>query len=256
MSSRQDRVQSVSIHHAPAHFSKAQFEQKMDEFIDAFIDVPAVKENALKIKMLVPNNNLDVHIQAVGLPVPNPTVIVLCEWVSQEKMLETACDPTLMKVVAGAIADFGLDAGSCVFHSDIMTKIDISGHQDFVQGFSIHPVPAHLSKAQFEQKMEALVDALIAVPVFKNNAFGIEMLVQSSTLDTDIQALHVQGLGLPAPHPTVVILVQWKSQGQLQEVMSDAAVKKLIARAIADFSLHVDSCAGAADTVTKFEKTN
>ncbi|KAJ7136761.1 hypothetical protein C8R44DRAFT_868879 [Mycena epipterygia] len=250
------RTQSVSIHRAAAHLSKAQFEQKMDDFMDAFIEVPAVKKNALKIEMLVPKSNMDMHVQAIGLPAPHPTVIILCEWESQEKMLATASDTTLIKMVAGGIADFGLDAGSCVFHSNITAKINISTPSDSVLGFSIHPVPAHMSKAQFEQKMEAHMDAFISVPLVKKNAPRVEMMVQSTTLDTDVWALHIKGLGLPEPHPTVLILTYWESEEQVIEVMNDATIKKLAAHAIPDASLDIGSCTGIADVVAKINKTN
>ncbi|KAJ7106672.1 hypothetical protein C8R44DRAFT_326094 [Mycena epipterygia] len=254
MSSRQDRTHTVSIHRAPAHLSKAQFDQKMDAYMDAFSAVPVVKKNALKIEMFVPNNIIDMHAQEMGFPVPHPTVIVLCEWESHEQMLETAGDPTVMRVVAGAIADFGLDVGSCVFHANVVTKIDLPSHQDSVWGCTIHPVPVHLSKAQLEQRIEALADTFIAVPVVKKNLLRFKMLVQSSTLDTDVQVSHLQGLGLPEPQPTVVLLAEWKSQEQLVEAVSDLMVKNLVASVIADFGFDGSHCGGAVDVVTKLNK--
>ncbi|KAJ7115673.1 hypothetical protein C8R44DRAFT_793144, partial [Mycena epipterygia] len=245
-------VRSVSIHPAPAHLAKAEFEQKMDAQMDVYVTAPAVKKNTLKVEMLIPNSNLDMHAQALGFPAPHPTAIVIQHWESEEQMLETSSDPTVMKVVADGTPHLGFDgAGSCVFHADVVRKIDLPSDQDSVYGFITHPVPAHLSKAQFQQKADALLDAFIAVPAVKKGALKIEMFVPNSNLDN-----HVQEWGLPAPHPTVLFVGEWKSLEELLAVAEDQTVKSLVARAIADFGFGVGSCAGTADVVTKFTKEN
>jgi hypothetical protein len=39
---------------------------------------------------------------------------------------------------------------------------------------SIHRCPAHLSPAQFQQKMEAFTDAIVAVPCIQKHALKFE----------------------------------------------------------------------------------
>ncbi|KAJ6474529.1 hypothetical protein DFH09DRAFT_1293563 [Mycena vulgaris] len=119
-----------------------------------------------------------------------------------------------------------------------------------VKVVSIHRAPSHLSKTQFEEKMEALMNGVIALPIAQRNMLKFEMFMTNSTLDS-----HIKALGLPAPHPTVVVAVEYESWDHVTEVAGDATVKRLIGAANAEFGFHLESCTFGADVVTKIDKT-
>ncbi|KAJ6511730.1 hypothetical protein DFH09DRAFT_1374395 [Mycena vulgaris] len=82
--------------------------------------------------------------------------------------------------------------------------------------------PATLSKAQFVMQMEALADALLAVPVIQQNILN--------ALDAQTRAF-----GLPTPPPTVLVTAEYQTWDHTAAVMGDATVVKLLGGAVAEF---------------------
>jgi len=91
--------------------------------VDAVVALPIFKKHILKWETFVQNNTLDTHIQAVGLPAPQMTIVCIGEYAHADHMREAVEDPTLKKLIGDAIADFGLESGT-IFAVDAVTKID------------------------------------------------------------------------------------------------------------------------------------
>ncbi|KAJ7458283.1 hypothetical protein B0H11DRAFT_2242992 [Mycena galericulata] len=124
MSSPKDHVRVLGIHRALPQLSSAEFRQKIEALADLTLGVPVLQNNLLKFEMMVPNNQLDAHIQALGLPAPELAIVVSAECQSWDHFAEIINDPTLKKIFSDAISEFGVDAGNSTFAVDVVTKID------------------------------------------------------------------------------------------------------------------------------------
>ncbi|KAJ7453254.1 hypothetical protein B0H11DRAFT_2288319 [Mycena galericulata] len=126
MSSRKDRVRVVAIHRLPPHFSAApgEFRKKIEGVVNSLLAIPTAQENFLKLDMMMPNNQLESHIQALGLPAAEPTIVGMAECESWDHFVEIFKDPAFKSVFGDSIKDFGFDVGNCTFAVDVVTKID------------------------------------------------------------------------------------------------------------------------------------
>ncbi|KAJ7473542.1 hypothetical protein FB451DRAFT_1558720 [Mycena latifolia] len=121
--------------------------------------------------------------------------------------------------------------------------------QDSICLVGIFKAPPHLSKVQFENKLEAVADAFLSLPGATQGLLKYEMFIQNIILND-----HIQALGFPAPHPAVLMRTEWESLDQVVEIMRDARVMKLAAGAIEELGIDVDSCTFSADVVTKIDQ--
>ncbi|KAJ7443853.1 hypothetical protein FB451DRAFT_1189882 [Mycena latifolia] len=120
-------------------------------------------------------------------------------------------------------------------------------NKDTVCLVGIFKAPPHLSKLQLENKLEAVVDTCLALPGITRGLLKYEMNI---TLDD-----HIQALGLPAPHPTVLLRAEWETLDQVVEILSDATIQKLTTGLIKELGVDMDICAFSADVVTKIKRT-
>ncbi|KAF7333199.1 hypothetical protein MVEN_02385800 [Mycena venus] len=107
-------------------------------------------------------------------------------------------------------------------------------------------VPTHLTKDDFEKKVETLLDTIFELPIAKGKLIKYEMFIQTTHIDD-----HIPHLGLPQPQPTLVVREEWEHADQVVAVMQHAEVRKLVHAANKEFGFHLDSCWFAADVVTK-----
>ncbi|KAJ7742941.1 hypothetical protein DFH07DRAFT_1063617 [Mycena maculata] len=122
-----------------------------------------------------------------------------------------------------------------------------SARKDRCFAMGIHKVPAHLSKEEFERQIQALVDALVAVPVVQANLLKVEILLQNNELDS-----HLKALGFPEPGPTVVCAVEYASEEHFVYIVQNTEVQKLLAGA-QEFGYHEEANVFSADVVTKID---
>ncbi|KAJ6512312.1 hypothetical protein DFH09DRAFT_1288360 [Mycena vulgaris] len=109
---------------APVHLSRAEFHAKCEEIADAVIGLPVGQTHLLKYELMIPNHDLDAHLQGLGLPAPQGTVIITTEFENNEKLLEFAGDPGFQKIIAGAKEAFGDHVESFLFSVDVVNKVD------------------------------------------------------------------------------------------------------------------------------------
>ncbi|KAJ7506115.1 hypothetical protein B0H11DRAFT_2220039 [Mycena galericulata] len=79
MSTRKDRARAIGIWKIPSHLSKATFEKKFDAFTDALVALPIGQKHFVKFELMFQNDRLDEHLQALGLPAPEQTVVCIVE---------------------------------------------------------------------------------------------------------------------------------------------------------------------------------
>ncbi|KAJ7443648.1 hypothetical protein B0H11DRAFT_2090916 [Mycena galericulata] len=112
----------------------------------------------------------------------------------------------------------------------------------------VHKVPPHLSKKDFENKIEALMDDVLALDLVRRKALKMEMIFQNDRLDE-----HVKLFDFPPRDPVVVIATETETVDDLVEVLADAEVQKLFKKA-EEFGLQSGTFGFSADAVPKINK--
>jgi hypothetical protein len=92
----------------------------------------------------------------------------------------------------------------------------MSLRKDVVDLVTIHKVPPHLSKEEFETRLSKLHDELLAVPAFERNIVKLETLVQNDGLDSRLETL-----GCPPREELVVVRWQAKSADNIVALWTD-----------------------------------
>jgi len=122
MPSTQDRCSAIGIYKVPPSLSKEAFVQKCEELMDAVVASP-IARNLLRYEMLIPNENLGEHLDTLGMPSVQGTVVIVAEFPSHETLTEILSDPGVKKIIANAKEGFGFHIDSTTFTADVITKI-------------------------------------------------------------------------------------------------------------------------------------
>ncbi|KAF7342416.1 hypothetical protein MVEN_01830600 [Mycena venus] len=111
----------------------------------------------------------------------------------------------------------------------------------------IHKAPENLSKQEFDAKVGALCDSLVALPVARKNFLSFDAIFQNSVVDE-----HMKEFGWGEPQPCVVLVAEFETVQNFTEFFQDATVKKLLTDAD-DFAFRPASIAFSADAVTRID---
>ncbi|KAJ6562218.1 hypothetical protein B0H19DRAFT_1233922, partial [Mycena capillaripes] len=122
-----------------------------------------------------------------------------------------------------------------------------SARKDRFYVIIIHKVPQHLSKKEFEDKVEAIVDAAVLVPLVQKNLLKVEMIFQTGKLDD-----HVEAFGFPPRENAVLLALQSETADQFSAVLKDPEVLEVFKKG-KEFGLHNGSFGLAADVVPKID---
>ncbi|KAK7007620.1 hypothetical protein R3P38DRAFT_3028361 [Favolaschia claudopus] len=115
-------VHAVGIYKCPSHLTTAAFAQKVEAVMDAILAAPVTQRHILKYELLVSNEDGDGHIQNLGMPSHQGTVIIVAEWASQKALTEVATDPGLVQILARAKEEFNIHLDSSTFTVDVIRK--------------------------------------------------------------------------------------------------------------------------------------
>ncbi|KAJ7019729.1 hypothetical protein C8F04DRAFT_1146897 [Mycena alexandri] len=244
-STQQDRLAVIWIQKAPPHLSKKEFDAKVDALVDSLVALPVARKNFLAFKVLYQNNRMDSVLRECGYPEPPVNVVVIAECETMDNFTEFASDEEVKKLLLAAKTS-GFQAGACVFAADVNTKIDDPTPAELNLWVGIYKIPSHLSRVEFEQKMDALSDDYIAGPLSQKHFVNHSVWKQNSSI-----ARHVQDAGLSEAEPTVILMTQAQTWDKLIEVSDNSAGKNVISDAIHDFAVHVNSSCFGADVVVK-----
>ncbi|KAJ7880433.1 hypothetical protein B0H13DRAFT_1891833 [Mycena leptocephala] len=122
--------------------------------------------------------------------------------------------------------------------------------KDYFHTFGIHKAQPCLSKKDFEAKLEALVDHLLALPLVQWNVLKLEMLFQNELCDE-----HVKEFGFLSPETIVVIAMESESADHLLAVFCDAEVQKVFDSG-KELGLQSGICTFSADVVAKIDSAS
>ncbi|KAJ7206262.1 hypothetical protein GGX14DRAFT_457460 [Mycena pura] len=114
--------------------------------------------------------------------------------------------------------------------------------------FGIHPVPANMSKKDFEAKCEALVESFLALPVAHRNLLKFDIIFQN-----DHMSDFFKSLGLPEPQPVVCLRCEYETEANWAECLRDPEYVKAM-DAGKSWGFHDGSCIFSADVVSKRER--
>ncbi|KAJ7436904.1 hypothetical protein B0H11DRAFT_2108983 [Mycena galericulata] len=112
----------------------------------------------------------------------------------------------------------------------------------------VHKVPPHLSQKVLENKIEALMDDVLALDLVRRKALKMEMMFQNDRLDE-----HVKLFDFPPRDPVVVIATETETVDDLVEVFADAEVQQLFKK-VEEFGLQSGTSGFSADAVPKINK--
>ncbi|KAJ7896585.1 hypothetical protein B0H13DRAFT_2338318 [Mycena leptocephala] len=122
-----------------------------------------------------------------------------------------------------------------------------SAPKDHFHFMVMHKIPPHLSKTEFETKLEALIDEALQLPSIQKNLLKIEMIFQEDVLDE-----HVKAFGFPPREPVVFIEVHCETVDHLLALLGDPEARRLIEKG-KEFVPPSGSCVFAADVVAKHD---
>ncbi|KAJ7121556.1 hypothetical protein C8R44DRAFT_876945 [Mycena epipterygia] len=125
--------------------------------------------------------------------------------------------------------------------------MSFSARKDLFHAMIIHKMPPHLSKHEFETKLEALIDEVLQLPLVQKNVLKVEMIFQQDLLDE-----HVKAFGFPPREPVVFVAVHCETVDNLLALLGAAEVQKVVEKG-KEFGLHSNSYGFSAEVVAKHD---
>ncbi|KAF8195317.1 hypothetical protein K438DRAFT_2017283 [Mycena galopus ATCC 62051] len=125
-----DSPPTQHTHHAagffilPPQLSIAEWKQKTAALVDELSALPALHKFWTKFQVWWQNTEFHPHSESLGLPPPEPIVILYGESETVEHMADFSKDPGILKVVLDANNDFGLNIEAHCGSVDVVTKVN------------------------------------------------------------------------------------------------------------------------------------
>ncbi|KAF8177343.1 hypothetical protein K438DRAFT_2022301 [Mycena galopus ATCC 62051] len=123
MTTTQDRVRALDIYKCPAEITMEVFTQKCEALLDRIVALPVARDNILKYEMFIPNRVIDAHLERLGAPSPQGTIVIVAEFATLENLEKLCVDPEMNRIVAAARADISPHLDAYTFGFDVITKI-------------------------------------------------------------------------------------------------------------------------------------
>ncbi|KAJ7636256.1 hypothetical protein FB45DRAFT_1055727 [Roridomyces roridus] len=115
-------VRALGIYKCPPHLSREVFIKKCEAIMDAVLASPVGQRHLVKYELLVPNESASEHLDTLGMPSHQGTVVMVAEWASHEGMVEASTDATLVKNLKAAQDEFGIHLDGTTFAVDVIVK--------------------------------------------------------------------------------------------------------------------------------------
>ncbi|KAJ7896594.1 hypothetical protein B0H13DRAFT_1885098 [Mycena leptocephala] len=106
----------------PTDMSMDVFTQKCEALMHAIIALPCA-ENISKYDLCVPNRVLDAHLERLGLPATQGTIVLTSEFPTMGNLEALASAPEMGSLIEAGKADVGWHLESCTFAYDKISKI-------------------------------------------------------------------------------------------------------------------------------------
>ncbi|KAJ6522561.1 hypothetical protein B0H19DRAFT_1202549 [Mycena capillaripes] len=121
-STAKDPIQGVMIAKVPRHRAIEQFREKVQASHDVYFALPGAQEAFLRHSVASPNGAINARIQAAGLRVAEPTIIVYFEVERVEGIMKVA-NSEIAKHADTGLNELRSQAESCGFSAHVVTKI-------------------------------------------------------------------------------------------------------------------------------------
>ncbi|KAJ7020528.1 hypothetical protein C8F04DRAFT_1143781 [Mycena alexandri] len=121
-------VRSVWILKAQSRFSRDEFSDKLGGFVDQLLAMPKAQKTFHKHVMFLPSTmdtsdrGTDTMLRGLGLPVPEPAVVLVTESKSQEDVIELCADQAVKELMKEATAELELHVNSVAFLGNLQSK--------------------------------------------------------------------------------------------------------------------------------------
>ncbi|KAJ7253896.1 hypothetical protein C8J57DRAFT_621195 [Mycena rebaudengoi] len=135
---------------------------------------------------------------------PQHIALLVAESETPEQMLEISESPELQSLVAAA-EEMTPERGATIFSAHVVEKLNKPGrgHKDNLRVVGLFKVPQHLTPARHVEKVEALVDSIVAHPTIQKNMLGYTMWLPNDTMSASIQTMRI-----PAPERICILILE------------------------------------------------
>ncbi|KAJ6559392.1 hypothetical protein DFH09DRAFT_1364804 [Mycena vulgaris] len=123
MSIAQTPIRIIGIFKCPPDMPRDTFVEKCELATDAIVALPCSR-HLLKYELLIPNRHVDEHLQTLGFPSPQETVVAMMEFRDIKEVDALMAAPEFHSIMEGAKGDVKLHIDSTTFAYDTITKID------------------------------------------------------------------------------------------------------------------------------------
>ncbi|KAF8188479.1 hypothetical protein K438DRAFT_1833619 [Mycena galopus ATCC 62051] len=236
---------AFGIHPVPANITKEDFQAKCEALVESFLALPVAQKNFLKFDILFQNDQVKSHITSLGFPEPQPCVCLRCYYETDANWAACLQDPDFINAMAAG-QSWGFHDGACIFSTDSVTKLDSSISSDTNVVVGIFKVPMQQTASTFRQKLDTFIDAVLDL---KKPTMNLTMLVQNLNAEQNLQAA-----GYPPSQPTIVVVDECQTFDEIAKIANDLEAQTLVAKAMKDFGLHVNSVVFSADVKNKFTR--
>ncbi|KAJ6452392.1 hypothetical protein C8R47DRAFT_1169191 [Mycena vitilis] len=247
MSQRKDRISLLCMHTAPPHLSKATFDGKVEGVMNSLQALPIFKQNVLKLDLIFQSEALTDHVKALGFAEARPCVWMTLDYETEQHLEEVLNHPEVKRVMSNAEEEFGFCTGGCSFVADVVTTIDMPAPTSRAHLVGVCTLSDTLSANGFHAKFEGLFARLRALPS-SQNILKHSLWMQNKIMDNELRAL-----GLPAPPPVFVIMIEAETKDRLMEMTADPEIKALVAESVRELG-DPECDVFSADVVTKINK--
>ncbi|KAJ6471358.1 hypothetical protein C8R45DRAFT_1014106 [Mycena sanguinolenta] len=86
----------------------------------------------------------------------------------------------------------------------------------------LHPVPAHMSTEEFARKFEIALDAVLSLPICRENFLKYEIMIPNGRLDSYFKALNI-----PSEPRMVITRSECETTDHVSQILRDAELIKL-----------------------------
>ncbi|KAJ7021897.1 hypothetical protein C8F04DRAFT_1195036 [Mycena alexandri] len=114
---------------APSRFSREEFSHKLGGLVDRLLAMPNSQKTSQKHSMCIQSNTdtslrrTDALLRGLGLPVPEPMVVLMTETKSLDDAIEFGADPAVKQLAAEATAELEFHVNGVGFLGDVESKV-------------------------------------------------------------------------------------------------------------------------------------
>ncbi|KAJ7752607.1 hypothetical protein B0H16DRAFT_1545910 [Mycena metata] len=248
-SSPKDRFHAIFIHRVPPHLSSKEFENKVEAWMDEYVQLAAVKKNIVKAEMWFQEKSLDEHVGLLRFAPPAPAVIVnMVQTETLDHMREMLMDRELIRLCDRG-KEFHFQDGASALSVDIMAKTDFVVPQNTARIMAIFKAPRHVTLEDYSVKFHRCWDECFSLPEVKKNRVKYDAWEQNNAISDCLPRL-----GHTAPEPMIIGTAECESLDNIVDDWKEPQLQQLVHKAIDDPTFNLAAEMFAFKVVTKLDR--